>query len=270
MRQPYPAPAWLDRATINRAAPRLDPPDAEPYYVCMNHLHTHSTNKHEPAPTLSPAALPPQAGCTPGGRTLELLRFRATPPATTAEIDDASARVGAYLPTLPGFEQRQIARSADGLLIDAVVWESLEQAEDASLVFMSSPEALSLLSRVDFSTVSIIHPRVLRSLRYATTPPAHLEAVVFRAKPGTTRRAFLDAFDNAEPHFRATPGLLSHELALAPDGQWVHLVRWTDALSHDAAAKSLPSKPDVGVWFSMINGPQMTLTRGDIVPGRTP
>ncbi len=236
----------------------------------MNHLHTHNVNKPAAALALSLASLPLLAACGTSGRTLELVRFRAAPPATTAQIDDASARVGAYLPTLAGFEQRQIARSADGLLIEAVVWGSLEHAEDASLVLASSPEALPLLSRVDYSTVSIIHPRVLRSPRYATTTPAHLEAVVFRAKPGTTRRAFLEAFDKAEPHFHTTPGLLSHELALAPDGQWVHLVRWADAPSHDAAAKSLPSKPDVGVWFSMIDGPQITLTRGDILPGHTP
>jgi hypothetical protein len=112
-------------------------------------------------------------------------------------------------------------RGGAATAIRATVWNSVEDAEAASLAMdTGTPGGIPLKSRSYF--------RLLRETTLTEGQAGHVEAVVFRTKPGVTREANVELFDKGEPEYvelgKGEGGLLAHSLWIAPDGRWVHLL----------------------------------------------
>ncbi len=147
--------------------------------------------------------------------------------------------------------------------LHARIWGSVAHAEAASLAFDGS-EALGDVTEVtDPRRRQVWHFRSLRSHSYSEDAARHLEVVVFRTKPGTTRETNLERFDAGESEFEKGEGLLGHSLWLAPDGRWVHLLRWRSAADYAKTGKALFRTKNVGGWIRSLDFRRFTVLRGD-------
>lgn len=169
----------------------------------------------------------------------------------------------------PGFVARGAARGgADGTrLLRATVWASLPAAEAAALAADGRADVVALDAAVDGAARTTLHARRLRAHAYDAAPGAHLEVTVFRTRPGTTREANLAKFDAAEADFSKAAGLLGHELYLAPDGRWVHVVRWRSEADFSTTGKALMKTSGVGGWIRSLDYGRFTVWRGDRLGG---
>lgn len=184
-----------------------------------------------------------------------------------AKARDAASALGAAVEKLPGFVRADMASASGkaGVVVRATVWASVGDAENASLAVDGSAKVAALVESVDAEARTVSHFRRLRESVYSQDPAGHLEVVVFRTKPGTTREANLALFDKAEAEFATGEGLRAHSLWLASDGRWVHLLRWRSAADYETTGKALFAKPGVGGWIRSLDFQRFVVTRGDMV-----
>jgi hypothetical protein len=147
----------------------------------------------------------------------------------------------------------------------ATVWKSIEDAEEASLTLEGSPERKTFTGSADVNREGRLHFRQLREHVYSNDKCGHLEVVVFRTKPTVTREANVAKFDAAESEFEKGKGLRAHSLWIAPDGRWVHLLKWEDAAAFAQTGKALFMQPGVGGWIRSLDFKRFVVTRGDVV-----
>lgn len=189
---------------------------------------------------------------------VETLRAGADPVSAVAAVQrDHAAR--------PGFVAASAARIVGPAprLLRTVTWASLAAAEDASLAADGSGASQSLASVVDAGLRATLYARRLRVHVYDAAPAGHLEVTIFRTRPGTTREQHLARFDAAETDFAGASGLLGHALYLAPDGQWVHEVRWRSEADFAATGKALMKTTGVGGWIRSLDYGRFSVLRGD-------
>ena len=168
----------------------------------------------------------------------------------------------------PGYLGRAAAtlRGESPRLLRATVWASWAAVEDAALAADGRADAAALDAAVDGAARSTVYARRLRAHAYDATPAGHLEVTVFRTRPGTTRDAHLARFDAAEADFSKASGLFGHELYLAADGRWVHVVRWRSEADFSATGKALMKTSGVGGWIRSLDYGRFTVLRGDRLP----
>lgn len=194
---------------------------------------------------------------------IEFVRVRTSASSDASKMTGILPDIDPFLRSMSGFIDRQFFHDKKtDQFVDVVIWKSLERAEDASLAFWESKETAQLFRVVDPASILVIHPRVLRSLTYSKREVSYIEAVVFRCTHGLSREQFLEKFDAAETVFATVPGMVSHDLALAADGQWLHLLRWTDEKSHTTAMQTTPGKPPVSELFKHIDVKYMSMLSG--------
>lgn len=175
-------------------------------------------------------------------------------------FDTALAKNEGHVATL-----RATAVDATDVTLRATVWQSLEAAESASLALDGDAAATAFAAACDANQHAAAHFRELRMHSYSDAACGHLEVVVFRTRPGVTREANLQKFDAAEKEFETGEGLLGHSLWIAPDGRWVHLLRWASAADYAKTGKALFGKPGVGGWIRSLDFQRFTVHRGDVV-----
>jgi len=179
---------------------------------------------------------------------------------TTAKaLDAALAKKDGHVATM-----RATAIDAADAMLRATVWQSLEAAENASLALDGDAAATAFAAACDATQHVAAHFRELRMHSYSDAACGHLEVVVFRTRPGVTREANLQKFDAAEKEFETGEGLLGHSLWIAPDGRWVHLLRWASAADYAKTGKALFGKPGVGGWIRSLDFQRFTVHRGDV------
>lgn len=152
-------------------------------------------------------------------------------------------------------------------LLRATVWQSLQGAEAGSLA-LDGQEAALTAAGMDMSRRSIAHFRRVREQvnpSAANTPTGHLEVVVFRTKPGTTREQNLERYDRGFDDYASAEGLLAHSLWLGPDGRWVHLLHWRSEADFQKTGKALFGKPGVGGWIRSLDFKRFSMVRGDVL-----
>lgn len=151
-----------------------------------------------------------------------------------------------------------------GSLVRARIWSSIEAVEDSALALDGSPAEGAFDRISDASTRSARLFRRLRGTTYGDAHGGHLELVVFRTRPGTSRASHLELFDAAEPDFAEADGILGHSLWLSADGRWLHLVRWRSAEDFARTGKALMGTKGVGGWIRSLDFKRFTVFRGDL------
>ena len=148
-------------------------------------------------------------------------------------------------------------------IVIATQWSSIEGAEAAALALDGKP-AMKALDELG-TTKSRRFFRRIRSHRYSDGPVGHVEAVIFRTKPGTTRESNAALFDGGEGGFSKGEGLLGHSLWLSPDGTWVHLLLWRSGDDYAKTAKAFMKVPGVLKWIRSLDYKRFTVTNGDVL-----
>lgn len=181
-------------------------------------------------------------------------------PKAAKGFDEAIAKLDGHVATI-----RADSFDGEGRSLRATTWKSVEAAEAASLALDGAPVTKAFTGAFDELQHGIVWFRQLRDHTYADTACGHLEVVGFRTKPGVTREANLQKFDAAEAEFEKGKGLLGHSLWIAPDGNWVHLLRWASAEDYAATGKALFAQPGVGGWIRSLDFKRFQVSRGDVV-----
>ena len=148
-----------------------------------------------------------------------------------------------------------------GQFIVATEWPSVQMVESASLALDGSDVATMMAGFGE--TKSTTYFRRLRERSYSKAEAGHIEAVVFRTKAGVTKKANIELFDKAEKGFAEGKGLLGHSLWIAPDGSWLHLLRWKSAAAYQATGKALMRNAGVRGWITSLDFKRFTVMQGD-------
>lgn len=209
---------------------------------------------------------PPAAGDDRPDAVIEVVVETLRPGADPLPLALAVGRAHAQR---PGFVHGSAARMAGPAprLLRIAAWASVADAEAASLAADGSAETLALAAAVESDARLQLHARRLRAHVYDRSPGGHLEVTVFRTTPGTTREQHLARFDAAEADFAEAEGLLGHALYLAPDGRWLHEVRWRSEADFVATGKALLRTAGVGAWIRSLDYGRFSVLRGDRLGG---
>jgi hypothetical protein len=81
---------------------------------------------------------------------------------TAAGISETEAlkRLNSLTPLVeqfPGFVSRRISRNSDGLWLDFLEWETMEQAQTASDSLMGMPDAAAAFEVIEMNTLQMFH-----------------------------------------------------------------------------------------------------------------
>lgn len=69
----------------------------------------------------------------------------------------AAVAVEVDLHRMPGFRSRRLLAGADGLWVDLVEWDSLEEALQAAEAFTNEPSAQPMIAMLDADTIRMYH-----------------------------------------------------------------------------------------------------------------
>lgn len=88
---------------------------------------------------------------------MELVIFKAKPTYTTEETLKAMESLNAVIKQYKGFIKRSFALSEDGLWMDIVYWQSMEEAKQAAKDIMQNEVALKAFSVIDEKQMQFYH-----------------------------------------------------------------------------------------------------------------
>jgi hypothetical protein len=90
---------------------------------------------------------------------VEIVLMRAKPDVSEAEMLAASAAAAPDMDALPGLLKRELLLSDDGLWVDVVHWDRMENAQNALKLVEDKPLIQQLFSLIDEATVQMYHLR---------------------------------------------------------------------------------------------------------------
>lgn len=94
---------------------------------------------------------------------VEIAQFKIKPGITDEEMLKASQEAhDGFLKKHKGFISRELLKSEEGIWIDIVHWESIEDAEAAMKNFLGHPSTKKFEQIIDTSTVKMMHLRQLK------------------------------------------------------------------------------------------------------------
>ncbi len=104
-----------------------------------------------------------------------------------------------------------------------------------------------------------------------TTPPAPqvVEIVTFALRQGVDTAGFARAAAALDPWLAACSGFIGRCLSRSPDGIWTDHLCWSDMAAAEAAAATLPTRPEAGAFLAAIAPDSITMRHETIVHGQT-
>ncbi len=93
-------------------------------------------------------------------QTLELVTFQTVPGTSDEAMIEEALKVAPIIAAMPGFINRHFAQGSDGEWIDAVIWDSRENALAAAKAFMDIPEAAPFFSLINQETINLRHATI--------------------------------------------------------------------------------------------------------------
>ena len=92
------------------------------------------------------------------GKILELVVFKLSDGVSREQLLGTVDAVSAWVAEQPGFVSRELAHDAEGdRWIDVVWWESMEDAQTAAEVAMSSESCAPMFALIDMESTLMIH-----------------------------------------------------------------------------------------------------------------
>lgn len=88
---------------------------------------------------------------------MELAIGKTKPGVLREDYLEAAAAVEADLRRMPGFRGRKLLAGEDGLWVDLVEWDSMDEALAAAQAFTNIPSALPMIEMLDPDTIRMYH-----------------------------------------------------------------------------------------------------------------
>lgn len=89
----------------------------------------------------------------------EVALFQTQPGISDAEALRLLELLTPIVSQFPGFVSRRISRNEQGLWLDFLEWETMEQARSASATILKMPAAAEAFQIIDMSTLQMFHFR---------------------------------------------------------------------------------------------------------------
>lgn len=86
-------------------------------------------------------------------KAIEVTTFRLTSGLTVADFITANTDVDAWLLNQPGFVSRRIAQHDDGVVIDMLIWASVQDGEEGARRLMAELADSPVHAAIDQSTI---------------------------------------------------------------------------------------------------------------------
>jgi hypothetical protein len=90
------------------------------------------------------------------------------------------------------------------------------------------------------------------------------EIVTFTLLPGADPARFVADSAAVDALLAQTPGFVDRRLARGADGTWVDYVVWSDMACAEAAAATLPARPEAGPFMQAIDPAGLSLRHAEI------
>ncbi len=90
-------------------------------------------------------------------KTIEIVMYRAKPEVSDAHLTELSDGFQRELDGFPGYIRRRLLKDDDGIWIDIVDWNSMEEAMRASEQINASPLAAAFGELVEGESVKVMH-----------------------------------------------------------------------------------------------------------------
>lgn len=95
------------------------------------------------------------------GKVLELVVFGLKPGVARERLLETAGPVSEWIAEQPGFVARELFEDADGARwIDAVRWETLEQAHAAAEAAMTSESCAPMFALIDMEAALMVHGKL--------------------------------------------------------------------------------------------------------------
>jgi len=92
---------------------------------------------------------------------MELALGKVKPGISREDYLQAAVAFEADLRRMPGFRSRRLLAGEDGLWVDLVSWDSLEEAMQAAQAFTANPSAQPMVDMLDADTVRMYHLEIV-------------------------------------------------------------------------------------------------------------
>jgi uncharacterized protein (DUF2237 family) len=93
-----------------------------------------------------------------------------------------------------------------------------------------------------------------------------VETIRFRLRAGVSESEFLQHNRRVEDEYMARrPGFRSRETALAPDGEWLVMVRWASAHDAEATMESFLTAAETRGFLGAVDPSSVSSSRYDLV-----
>jgi hypothetical protein len=98
----------------------------------------------------------------PDESVFEIVIFHLKSGATHEALLETSGSVNDWMAQQPGFIDHKLVQSNDGsTYVETVRWKSLEEAESAAQIAMTSSACGPMFEPIDFDTIQMLHGRVV-------------------------------------------------------------------------------------------------------------
>ena len=97
---------------------------------------------------------------------VEIAQFKLAASVSEEEfLKEAEAVQKGFLEKQNGYIDRELLKSEDGLWVDILHWNSMEEAQNASEMLLKDSAAQGFIRKIDPTTIKILHLMQLRKWR---------------------------------------------------------------------------------------------------------
>lgn len=141
------------------------------------------------------------------------------------------------------------------VLVGVTRWASMAHFAQASEKLSNTPTAGAVFSKVDMKAFVQARPLdpQFELERYIDGPDRVLEVAVRKPKAGVSEAEYTAARDAFFSEVRLQPGFLFDQELVDDQGHRVVLIGWDSTQRFQAALGVLPTKPEMGAFFSKID-----------------
>ena len=90
-------------------------------------------------------------------KTVEIVTFQTKPGHSAHDVAQAAQAMAGFLHRSGGMIQRTLSQDADGIWTDHILWQTMDDAQNAAAQIATAPEAQAFIAMIDGPSVTMRH-----------------------------------------------------------------------------------------------------------------
>ncbi len=96
-------------------------------------------------------------------KILEVVVFKLAEGVTDELFLESAQGIEGWLETKPGFLNRRLSKDENGMWLDLIEWESMDEAQSAAAEIMSQPAGQAFSANIDGPSVQMYHMQTIHT-----------------------------------------------------------------------------------------------------------